>query len=286
MYRVKQRRRGREMPTTLRVAERRNLADDLTRAIEGDPAAFGLRLYYQPIVALPHATVVGAEALVRWQHPRLGLLGPHDFLPIAEDAGLDLALGRWILQTAIAEAGQWERDLEIAVNLSAAQLADGPMVDTVFDALARNGVRHDRLCVEVTETTMLEGGGRGSLMPTVATLERFKAAGVRAAIDDFGTGFSSLVHVRELPADVLKVDRSFVSGIQEGATDHGIVAAVIALAHAAGMSVVAEGVETDAQHDALVALGADLAQGYRYGRPMAASQFRASWASVNATSAA
>jgi EAL domain-containing protein (putative c-di-GMP-specific phosphodiesterase class I) len=111
-------------------------------------------------------------------------------------------------------------------------------------------------------------------LPAVAALARFKAAGVRAAIDDFGTGYSSLVHVRELPAEVLKVDRSFVARMHEDSTDHGIVAAVIGLAHAAGMRVVAEGVETDAQHVALVALGADLAQGYRYGRPMAAAEFR------------
>jgi EAL domain-containing protein (putative c-di-GMP-specific phosphodiesterase class I) len=128
--------------------------------------------------------------------------------------------------------------------------------------------------VEVTETTMLEGAGRGSLMPAVVTLERLAEAGVQAAIDDFGTGYSSLVHVRELPAQVLKVDRSFVAGMHEDTTDHGIVAAVIALAHAAGMRVVAEGVETDAQHVALAALGADLAQGYRYGKPMAAAEFR------------
>ncbi len=280
MYRVKQRRRGREMPTTLRVAQRRDLADDLARAVETDPAAAGLRMYYQPVVGLPDGQVVGAEALVRWQHRDLGLLGPHDFLAIAEDAGLDLALGRWILRTAIAEASTWAARLEIAVNLSAAQLADGSIVDMVFDALDREGLTPDRLCVEVTETTMLEGAGRGSLLPAVATLERFKAAGVRAAIDDFGTGYSSLVHVRELPADVLKIDRSFVSGMHTDAIDHGIVAAVVALAHAAGMTVVAEGVETDAQHDALAALGADLAQGYRYGRPIPASEFRRLWGGV------
>jgi EAL domain-containing protein (putative c-di-GMP-specific phosphodiesterase class I) len=262
------------MPTTLRVAQRRDLADDLTRAIESDPAASGLRIFYQPVVELPAARVVGAEALVRWRHPRLGLLGPNDFLPIAEDAGLDLALGRWILRTAIAEAARWEHALDVAVNLSAAQLIDGAIVDTVLDALARHDVAPERLCVEVTETTMLEGAGRGSLLPAVATLEKFNASGVRAAIDDFGTGYSSLVHVRELPAQVLKIDRSFVSGMHEDSTDHGIVAAVIALAHAAGMRVVAEGVETDAQHVALVALGADLAQGYRYGKPMAAGEFR------------
>ena len=285
MYRVKQRRRGREMPTTLRVAQRRTLADDLARAIEHGPADAGLRLHFQPVVALPSGRAVGAEALVRWNHGKLGLLGPHDFLPIAEDAGLDLALGRWIMRAAIAEAARWETELDIAVNLSAAQLIDPAIVDTVLDTLDLYGLAPGRICVEVTETTMLEGAGRGSLQPAVATLERFKAAGVRAAIDDFGTGYSSLVHVRELPAEVLKVDRSFVARMHEDSTDHGIVAAVIALAHAAGMRVVAEGVETDAQHVALVALGADLAQGYRYGRPMAAAEFRVLFGRARASAA-
>src|SRR4029077_9773718 len=126
--------------------------------------------------------------------------------------------------------------------------ADATIVDVVLDALSHYGVAPERLCVEVTETTMLERAGRGSLMPAVATLEKFKAAGVCAAIDDFGTGYSSLVHVRELPAQVLKIDRSFVAGMHEDSTDHGIVAAVIGLAHAAGMRVIAEGVETKAQH--------------------------------------
>ncbi|HEY3831248.1 MAG TPA: EAL domain-containing protein [Acidimicrobiia bacterium] len=278
MYRVKQRRRGREMPTTLRVAQRRDLADDLARAIEHGPEAAGLRLHYQPVVALPSGEVRGAEALVRWEHATLGLLGPNDFLPIAEDAGLDLALGRWILRAAITEAAGWEHELEIAVNLSAAQLIEPALVDSVLDMLDRSGLAASRLCVEVTETTMLEGAGRGSLLPAVAALGRFKAAGVRAAIDDFGTGYSSLVHVRELPAEVLKVDRSFVARMHEDSTDHGIVAAVIGLAHAAGMRVIAEGIETEAQHVALVALGADFAQGYRYGRPMAAADFRALFA--------
>ncbi len=231
-------------------------------------------MYFQPVVALPAGTVVGAEALVRWHHTDLGLLGPHDFLPIAEDAGLDLALGRWILGASIAEAARWDADLDVAVNLSAAQLADAGIVNVVLDTLDRHSLDPGRLCVEVTETTMLEGAGRGSLLPAVATLERFKAAGVRAAIDDFGTGYSSLVHVRELPADVLKVDRSFVARMHDDSTDHGIVAAVIALAHAAGMRVVAEGVETDEQHVALAGLAADLAQGFLYGRPMAGAEFR------------
>ena len=224
MYRVKQRRRGwaRDAHDLPRRAAA-HVADDLAahdrararccRTAPALPARGGAAV----------GQAVGAEALVRWNHAKLGLLGPHDFLPIAEDAGLDLALGRWIIRATMAEAARWENELDLAVNL-AAQLIDTAVVDTVLDTLGLCGLAPGRLCVEVTETTMLEGTGRGSLQPAVATLERFKAAGVRAAIDDFGTGYSSLVHVRELPAEVLKVDRSFVARMHEDSTDHGIVA--------------------------------------------------------------
>jgi diguanylate cyclase (GGDEF)-like protein/PAS domain S-box-containing protein len=276
MYRTKQRRRGRPTPTTLRVAQRREIADDLVHGLAGDAFAAGLRMYFQPVVELPSARITGAEALVRWEHPRLGLLGPFDFLTVAEDAGLDLELGRWIIDHSLHNCVQWaDPALTVAVNLSAAQLADPQLAEIVFDALDRHGLEPTRLCVEVTETTMLERAARGSLLPAVSTLDELKRAGVAVAIDDFGTGYSSLAHVRELPADIIKIDRTFVSGITDDNASRGIVTAVVVLAHAIGLRVIAEGVETDEQHHALIALGSDLAQGYRYGRPVSAEKFAA-----------
>jgi diguanylate cyclase (GGDEF)-like protein/PAS domain S-box-containing protein len=272
MYRVKQRRRGRPSSPALPVAHRRGLVADLTGALAGDPAAAGLRVYFQPVIALPGGSFSGAEALVRWQHPTLGLLPPAEFLPIAEDAGLDLALGRWIIDTAIAHAAAWpDESSVVAVNLGAGELTDPGAVDMVLDALDRDGLTPSRLCVEVTETTLLERAAAGNRVAAITALERLKHAGVQVAIDDFGTGYSSLVHVRELPASTLKIDRSFVAGLPADDADRGIVAAVIALAHGVGMTVVAEGVETEAQHRALCSLGADFGQGYLYSRPMPAA---------------
>ena len=276
MYRVKQRRRGAPVVTTLPVAQRRELAEDLVEAIADDPAAAGFRMYFQPVVRLPERRIVGSEALVRWEHPRLGLLSPADFLPIAEDAGLDLGLGTWIVNESIAACARFrDPTIGVAVNLSAAQLADPDFVDIAFAALDAHRLTPDRLCVEVTETTMLERAARGSLLPAVSTLERVKQSGVSVAIDDFGTGYSSLAHVRDLPADILKIDRSFVAGAATDRASRGIVAAVIALAHAVDMQVIAEGVETPEQHAELVALGADAAQGYWYGRPVPEAAFAA-----------
>lgn len=276
MYRVKQRRRGRPSGPSLPVAHRRGLVADLTAALADDPVAAGLRVYFQPVVALPTGAFAGAEALVRWEHPVSGLLSPAEFLPIAEDAGLDLALGRWIIDTALAQAAGWPDDGSIvAVNLGAGELTDPSAVDMVLDALDRNGMRPSRLCVEVTETTLLERAAAGNRVAAITALERLKHAGVRVAIDDFGTGYSSLVHVRELPADTLKIDRSFVSGLPADEADRGIVAAVIALARGVGMTVVAEGVEHEPQHRALCALGAEFAQGYLYSRPMPAADLAA-----------
>jgi diguanylate cyclase (GGDEF)-like protein/PAS domain S-box-containing protein len=278
MYRVKQRRRGRATVSSLRVAERRELVADLSDALTGDPAAAGLRVWYQPVVALPGGTFTGAEALVRWDHPTLGMLNPGDFLPLAEDAGLDVQLGRWVIDTAIASAADWpEPDAVIAVNLSAGELTDPRTVELLLDALDRHGLAPERLSVEVTETTLLERVAAGNRVSAIDAIDQLERAGVRVAIDDFGTGYSSLVHVRELPAEVLKIDRSFVSGMCDDRGDHGIVAAVIALAHGMGMRVVAEGVETDEQHAALCALGADFGQGYRYGRPGTAAELAATW---------
>ena len=278
MYRVKQRRRGRSTPSALRVAERRELVADLADALASDPHDAGLRVWYQPVVDLPAGSFAGAEALVRWEHPTHGLLAPDAFLPLAEDAGLDVTLGRWIRETAIAHAASWPSDHGIiAVNLSAGELTDPDAVESLLACLDRHGLAPARLSVEVTETTLLERSAAGDRRTAIAATELLAQAGIRIAIDDFGTGYSSLVHVRELPAGVLKIDRSFVAGMCDDRADHGIVAAVIALAHGMGMRVVAEGVETDEQHAAVCQLGADHGQGYRYGKPASAEQLYANW---------
>ena len=278
MYRVKQRRRGRYVGSQLRVAERRELVSDLRDALRGDAVAAGLRVWLQPVVRLQDGSCHGAEALVRWEHPALGLLSPADFLSLAGEAGLDVALGRFVIDAAVAAASQWsDRSLVLAVNLSAGELTEPDAVRAVLDALDRHGLAPDRLCVEITETTVLERAAAGQRVTAITALEHLEAAGVRVAIDDFGTGYSSLVHVRELPASVLKVDRSFVHGMCDDRADFGIVAAVIALAHSVGMRVVAEGVETEAQRAALGELGADLGQGYLFGRPMPTDQFAREW---------
>ena len=227
-----------------------------------------LVLHYQPILELATGRIVALEALARWQHPERGLIPPAEFIHIAESGRLITALGEWVLRTACTEAAYWPATVSVAVNVSPRQV-DPRFVRMVRAVLSATGLPAERLKLEVTE-----GVAMADSAETIAVLRELHELGVQLAIDDFGTGYSSLARLRALPVDVLKIDRSFVEGMHEDSTDCGIVAAVVALAHAAGMRVIAEGVETEAQHNALVALGADFAQGYRYGRPMAAAEFR------------
>jgi diguanylate cyclase (GGDEF)-like protein/PAS domain S-box-containing protein len=274
MYVVKLRRRGEEAPEPVPVSERRELAEALRHALGGDPGAAGLELHYQPLVALPDASAVGAEALVRWQHPSLGALPPARFLPVADEAGLSARLGAWVLGEAIARVHAWDRAgirVEMmAVNLAPAQLVDPDLPDLVTGLLERYDVAPGRLCLEMTESAMLEREEAGSVSATSARLQILKARGVTLAIDDFGTGFSSLVHVRDLPFDHLKIDKSFVDDIDRDPSAAGICEAVVALAHATGKRVVAEGVARPEQHDRVVDIGADLAQGFLYSHPLPA----------------
>ena len=263
MYVEKLRRRGEERPQPLPLTERRELAEALRRALEGDPRAAGLRLHYQPVVALPGVTSFGAEALVRWQHPTLGPLAPAHFLPVADEAGLSSRLGAWVLGEAIASLHDLDRAgirlSMMAVNLAPAQLVDPELPDLVTELLVVHGVEPARLCLEMTESAMLERAEPGSMSAASARLQVLKARGVALAIDDFGTGFSSLVHVRDLPFDHLKIDRSFVDGVDRDPSAAGICEAVVALAHATGKRVIAEGVARIEQHERMVELGADFA---------------------------
>ncbi|GAA0558620.1 bifunctional diguanylate cyclase/phosphodiesterase [Paractinoplanes ferrugineus] len=220
------------------------------------------RLVFQPIVELPHGRVVAVETLVRWEHPRLGTVSPAVFIPIAERNGLIVELGAWILREAcremVADPHSPER---ISVNVSPRQLAHPDLVRTIADTLTEFGLPAERLTIEVTETAVFDGG------PAIEALHQLRALGIRIALDDFGTGHSSLTLLRTVPAQVLKVDKSFVDEITVGGQSAVIAGGLIEIANGLGMTAVAEGVETAGQAEVLYQLGYRLAQGYYFGRP-------------------
>jgi EAL domain-containing protein (putative c-di-GMP-specific phosphodiesterase class I) len=242
------------------------LERQLRRAIDGDE----LRVLYQPIVAVRSGVITGVEALVRWEHPERGLLGPGEFIPLAEDSGLVLPLGAWVLRHACAQLQAWspmlqERPFYVTVNVSARQLLDPLFPSTVATALSDFDIDPATICLEITESALLR-----DLDAAEQALHELRAIGVRIAVDDFGTGYSSLTHLKLLPIDMLKIDRSFVSELGLNADNTAIVGAVIRLAGALGMTSVAEGVEDAEQAEWLTSLGCELAQGYFFARPQAA----------------
>jgi EAL domain-containing protein (putative c-di-GMP-specific phosphodiesterase class I) len=229
-----------------------------------------MRVHYQPIVALETGAIVGFEALVRWQHPTRGLVPPLAFIPLAEDTGLIVPLGRWVLQVACEQAARWHRrgvvdgqDAPfVSVNLSARQFSQVDLVDDVARTLAASRLDPGALELEITESVLMDRSEVG-----IRTLRDIRGLGVRLVLDDFGTGYSSLSYLKHLPLDMIKIDRSFVAGIDQPA-DRSIVEAVIALAHGLDIGVVAEGIETEAQLTLLRDLGCDLGQGYLFSRPV------------------
>ena len=260
MYDAKARGRGRVRLFSVELrhdAEQRLAVETgLRAALAGDE----LVLHYQPVVSLATGSAVGVEALVRWQHPEQGLLGPDRFIPVAEATGLILPLGSWVLSRACADAAAWTGALagfEVAVNLSTRQLAQPDIVRQVADALVASGLHPSRLLLEVTESAMMEDGeAAGRALDALAEL------GVRIAVDDFGTGYSSLLYLRRYPISVLKVDRAFVAGVDSNADDHAICASVVNLGQAVDAVTIAEGVETLEQLAALEAMGCQRAQGF------------------------
>jgi diguanylate cyclase (GGDEF)-like protein len=223
-----------------------------------------LVLHYQPVMSLTTGKAVGAEALVRWQHPEQGLLGPDRFIPVAEATGLILPLGSWVLTRACTDAAAWTgslEGLEVAVNLSARQLVQSDIVSQVTDALTASALAPSRLLLEVTESAMMEDAHAAG-----EALDALAALGVRIAVDDFGTGYSSLLYLRRYPISVLKVDRAFVAGVASNANDHAICASVISLGQAVDAMTIAEGVETLEQLAALEAMGCQRAQGFLWSR--------------------
>ncbi len=229
-----------------------------------------LRVVYQPMLRIDGGGVVGVEALLRWDHPRMGLLAPQQFIGLAEESGLIVELGLWILREACREVAGWApppggEPLALSVNLSAQQLAEPRLGESLRRILAETGLEPRRLCLEIKESMLLD-----DVEAAVQALGRLRDLGVGFALDDFGTGYSSLSYLRRFPVDSVKIDRSFVAGLGSDAASDAIVAAVVNVSRALGLSIVAEGVETDDQLVALRALGCDLAQGYLWSEPLSA----------------
>ena len=250
-----------------RAHRRLDMEEHMRRGIMTDE----FTLHFQPVLSVTSGRVVGAEALLRWTSPTFGSVAPVEFIPIAEESGLILALGEWVLRSACAQTACWRKghaelaDMHIAVNVSASQLTDPALVSTVAGILTATGLPPSALRLEITESMlMIDPAASAQVVTELSSL------GVKLSIDDFGTGYSSLAYLTRFDVHELKIDRSFVQGMNDVANDLAIVASVIALAHTLGLSVVGEGVETAEQLVALRSLGCDAVQGYYIGRPAAA----------------
>jgi diguanylate cyclase (GGDEF)-like protein len=260
MYDAKERGRNRTALFHVGLRDRALARLEVENALRDALRADEMVLHFQPVVRLGDRSMVGVEALLRWERPGIGLVKPSAFVPVATDTGLILPLGRWVIEQASRHAARWPT-LEVAANLSARQLADADLVDFVADCLARHGVPPRQLCLEVTEADLVTDPDT-----IVDQLRRFKELGVRLAIDDFGTGFATLDYLRRFStADILKVDASFVAGLNDPSShDLAIVSAALVLADNLGFDTVAEGVETAAQAEVLERLGCELAQGHLF----------------------
>lgn len=253
------------------LESRLKLGEELMHAVDNDE----LRLYLQRQVDST-GRVIGAEALVRWQHPENGLVPPLKFIPLAEENGLIVPVGKWVLDTACAYLKAWQyhpemRDLVLSINVSARQFRQPDFVSSVQQALLTNGVKAFRLKLELTESTVLE-----NVQDTINKMRELKLLGLHFSMDDFGTGYSSLQYLKQLPLDQIKIDQSFVRDITSDTNDAAIVQTIIAMADALGLDVIAEGVETDAQREFLDMRGCHHFQGYLFGRPLPLAEFEVS----------
>jgi EAL domain-containing protein (putative c-di-GMP-specific phosphodiesterase class I) len=269
MYAAKRHGKGRHetyRPEMHALAVRRlELTDEIRRGLDRGEFA----VHYQPVLRLRDRSVVGFEALVRWNHPRRGLVLPGEFIPVAEETGLIVPIGGVVLDAACAQARAWRealagRDLTMSVNVSARQFRDPSLGPSVRSALDRAGLDPSALVLEVTESIAMEDSEVAQ-----ARLHELKAVGVRLAIDDFGTGYSSLAYLRRLPVDILKMDRSFVEGIVGGGEGYALASVIVRMGETLHLDTIAEGVEQAAQVAALQRMGCDLAQGYFLAPPMA-----------------
>jgi diguanylate cyclase (GGDEF)-like protein len=240
-----------------RMQARRALELDLRKAfVKGE-----FEVYYQPLVNMKNELICGFEALIRWNHPERGMISPADFIPLAEETGLIVPIGEWVLRQACEEAAKWPNDISIAVNLSAAQFKTPGLSQTVFNTLAHSGVVADRLELEITESVLLFNS-----KSTLDTLHQLRALGVRISMDDFGTGYSSLSYLRSFPFDKIKIDQSFVHNLSTNKDSMAIIRAVVGLGNSLGMVTTGEGVETHEELDYLKREGCTEAQGYLFGK--------------------
>ena len=248
---------------------------DLLRDLRLALAKGQLELYYQPKIHAPSGEITGAEALMRWHHPQRGMVSPTVFIPIAERYGLIHSLGNWVIEEACRQARIWRDEglrMRVAINLSVHQLRQPDLAERIAGALTRNQIKPNLLTCEITESVAMEDAQN-----TMKIFESLAAVGVHISIDDFGTGYSSLAYLRKLPAEELKIDRSFVLDLESSADARAVVDAVVKLAQALGLKVVAEGVETEAQNQILRSLGCDELQGFLFAKPMSAKAL-AVWA--------
>jgi len=274
MYRVKEHGRNSvrqfipEMGVT--AISRLNMEGALRRALERHE----LTLHYQPKIELATGTIVGAEALVRWHHPQIGLIHPIEFIPLAEETGLILPLGEWVLAEACRQQVSWKKsgmaDLKIAINMSPRQFRQEDLSDRVAAIFAETGADPSHVTLELTESMVMQ-----DVNSTLVALRALKKLGVSISLDDFGTGYSSLSYLRRFPIDELKIDKSFINDIHENPDDAAIASAIIAMALSLSLSVVAEGVEKKEQAELLRKMGCSQVQGYYFGRPMDAAGFAA-----------
>jgi EAL domain-containing protein (putative c-di-GMP-specific phosphodiesterase class I) len=246
------------------VQQNFDMLRDLRQALANDE----LELFFQPKIDARSGKITAAEALLRWNHPSRGMVMPNTFIPLAERSGLIGPLGNWVIEAACKQARAW-RDkglrMRVAINLSAYQMRQDDIADRIAEALARHRIQPALLTCEITETAAMEDTGA-----TQETFRRLGELGTHLSIDDFGTGYSSLSYLRQLPAEELKIDASFVKDVDTSADARAVIDAVVKLAHALGLKVVAEGVETLRQHKILVELGCDELQGYLFAKPMTA----------------
>jgi EAL domain-containing protein (putative c-di-GMP-specific phosphodiesterase class I) len=272
MYRAKERGRARSemfLPSMrTRACERLEQQLDVRRALN----AGQFRMNYQPVIRLSNNELAGAEALIRWAHPRRGLVLPGEFIPAAEETGVIDPLGAWVLAQSVAEAATWNRESEtplgVSVNISASQIAGGQLPHLVATALELNGLDAQRLCLEITESVLMEEPEE-----VEPVLTELAGLGVRIAIDDFGTGYSSLAYLKRFPVEILKIDHSFVCGIEGDSESRAIVEAIVGLASNLGLKVIAEGVETPEQLRIVRDIGCDIAQGFYIGHPIPPEAF-------------
>jgi diguanylate cyclase (GGDEF)-like protein len=252
----------------MRSLHRLSMEEELRKAIENEH----FELYYQPKVELETWSIVGAEALLRWNHSERGWISPAEFIPVAEETGLILPLGTWVMQAACEQLEKWRHtplgQLVVSVNVSSHQIYSDDLLETVKNTVLANGIEPNKLELEITESMLMR-----DIDSTIDTMVKLKKFGVGLSIDDFGTGYSSLSYLKRFPIDALKIDSSFVRDLQCDNDDAAICAAILAMAHTLDLKVVAEGVELDAQVDYLRSHKCDQIQGYLFSKPIPASDF-------------